>query len=490
MKNNVNRNNKNLSDSRRPLGSKGLLAKVIFLLLIIGSSCDELLDIKNPKEKIGTKEVYSTDVTAVSAMAGIYYDLISISSFANGFSQSVTALAGLSADEIVSFGDPSGIPERYAFYKNNISSENPIISSLWKSLYKSIYQSNAMIEQLEKSTSVSESIKRQLKGEALFIRAFCNFYAVNMFGDVPLIVTTDFRINAAVSRTQNVIIYQQIVSDLLEAKSLLAEEYVAGLSQTSGDRVRVNRYAAAALLARAYLYTQNWTLAESEATSILERTDLYELNTDLDKVFLACTNSNLNKEAIWQLMPTNTQGVNTWEGNIFIFPAGIYTLTDQLYNAFLTSDSRQTKWIGTFNSHLGVVYFPYKYKIKTSSAATEYSMVLRLAEQYLIRAEARIRQNNIIGAQQDINVIRHRASLENTLADNQDVLLQAIEDERRIELFSEWGHRWFDLKRWNRADAVLGPIKGVTWNATDVLYPLPQGEISKNANLKPQNIGY
>jgi hypothetical protein len=69
----------------------------------------------------------------------------------------------------------------------------------------------------------------------------------------------------------------------------------------------------------------------------------------------------------------------------------------------------------------------------------------------------------------------------------------AIEQERRIELFSEWGHRWLDLKRTNRVDAVMGvvtPIKGGgTWQSYKQLYPIPQGDIDKSYSLT-QNPGY
>ena len=116
-------------------------------------------------------------------------------------------------------------------------------------------------------------------------------------------------------------------------------------------------------------------------------------------------------------------------------------------------------------------------------------MVLRLAEQYLIRAEARAQQNNISGAQSDVNVIRNRAGLANTTATTQGTLLSAIEHERQIELFAEWGHRWMDLKRTNRADAILGPLKSSNWQSSDVLFPIPLTQIQNDPNFT-QNSGY
>ena len=71
----------------------------------------------------------------------------------------------------------------------------------------------------------------------------------------------------------------------------------------------------------------------------------------------------------------------------------------------------------------------------------------------------------------------------------QQNLLLAIELERRLELFTEWGHRWFDLKRTGRAGTVLSVIKE-DWESTDLLLPIPQNEMELNQNLVPQNPGY
>ncbi|HCO85286.1 MAG TPA: RagB/SusD family nutrient uptake outer membrane protein, partial [Arenibacter sp.] len=126
------------------------------------------------------------------------------------------------------------------------------------------------------------------------------------------------------------------------------------------------------------------------------------------------------------------------------------------------------------------------------NSASEYSMVLRLAEQYLIRAESRAMQGNISGAIADVDVLRSRAGLDliNDIEPeiNKEGLLNIISEERKLELFSEWGHRWFDLKRTGKASQVLMPLKPL-WQETDVLFPIPQVELDKNQNLH-QNVGY
>jgi hypothetical protein len=114
-----------------------------------------------------------------------------------------------------------------------------------------------------------------------------------------------------------------------------------------------------------------------------------------------------------------------------------------------------------------------------------------LAEQYLIRAEARAQLGNVAGAQSDINSIRTRAGLTNTLATDKNSLLLAIEQERKVELFVEQAHRWLDLIRTGRADVILAPTKGSSWVSTDSLYPIPQSQITNDPGMMgAQNPGY
>ena len=159
---------------------------------------------------------------------------------------------------------------------------------------------------------------------------------------------------------------------------------------------------------------------------------------------------------------------------------------------FEGEDLRLQNWIGY---HEGEdAFFAYKYKIWNSSEfpIEEYSMVLRFAEQYLIRAEAYAQTGNLAEAIKDIAIIQQRAGLspvsETKPNISQEELLDLIMEERRKELFAEWGHRWFDLKRTDNAGVTLSDIKPL-WETTDFLYPIPSEERRKNPNLS-QNEGY
>lgn len=455
----------------------------LYPLIITGLySCQKFLDVAPPKDQITSAQVYASDATAISVVRGIYSQMINGSGFASGGSSSITLLAGLSSDELVTYvNDPAYL----TFYSNSLSPIN-FQGNLWSEPYKYINNANALMEGLKNSTAVNARTKNELTGEAKFIRAFCFFYLVNLFGDVPLILTTDYNQNALASRTAKADVYQQIIADLQDAQNALADDY----SFSEGEADQPNRWAATAMLARAYLFTGDWINAEAHATLVIDN-PTFRLTNDLDSVFLA--NS---PEAIWQLKPDAADyNINTNEGFMFILTSNPYyaALSDQLLNAFEPADNRKTKWVNSFTDGTSAYYYPFKYKIQTGSDPfNEYSMVIRLAEMYLIRAEARARQNKIDSAREDLDKIRTRAGLANTSASSKPDLLSAILHERQTEMFSEWGHRWLDLIRTGSADSVMAvvtPQKGGSWSSHWQLYPIPQADILSDIHLN-QNPGY
>ena len=448
------------------------------------TSCQDFLEIDVPQHKIISETVFDDEQTAISAMTGIYNTLFT-ASFSGGWENSVTVLGGLSGNEleVIRSRDLNLIE----FGKNEILAENSRNLSLWSSAYNIIYMTNSLLEGLNNSNNISEEVYRNLKGEAQFVRAFTYFYLVNFYGDVPLVLSTDYVKNSLISRSPKEEVNQQILVDLTEAVDLLDANY------RNGNRTNVNKFAAVALLARLNLYLENWEEAARLSDQVISQTGMYNLVEDLDQVFLA--NS---KEAIWQISPIGRGGPLTFtnEGGTFIFHPFIPSLTKvrltpDLVDSFEENDLRFSHWIG-FND-MTQSFYAFKYKDRSSMEnLTEYSMVLRLVEQFLIRAEARAYMGDLEGSIADINIVRLRAGLDPiSFPDSQlntSKLLEQIRVEREKELFTEWGHHWLDLKRWNIAGDVLSE-KEPLWSSTDVLYPIPEKELMLNPNLV-QNPGY
>lgn len=448
--------------------------------IIIGMcySCNKFVEIEAPQNQVVSSTVFTEDATATSAVLGIYSTITTNNGyFLNGaFAQ----FCGLSAEEIYR---TAANTEYDAFYTNNIASNNRLNRVyLWQFAYQFIYQANACLEGLEQSAGITSSLKTQLLGELKFIRALCYFHLVNLYGDVPLITTTNYHENLVMPRTATAEIYNQIIADLKDAETLLPVTYL------SADRIRPNKWTAASLLAKVYLYQQDWKNAEIEATSVIS-SGTYSLES-LANAFLATS-----KETIFQIYPASST-YNSAEGGLFIPSTASSTrpnsaITTFLLNAFEPNDKRKTNWINNKTVSGTTYYYPYKFKVRSGAAKTEYNIVFRLAELYLIRAEARAQQGSISGtngAAADLNVIRTRAGLNGTPASSQQDMLIAIEKERQTELFCEWGNRWFDLKRTGRVDAVLGAEKS-SWKPTAALYPIPLSEIQSNPFLT-QNPGY
>jgi len=441
-------------------------------------SCKKLLDVPPPLSQISTSSVFGSDANATKAMAGLYIQMMLNSrSLMNG---GVTIYAGLSADELVNANAFPASAET-PFRTNSLSADNILSTGLYDSGYALIYTANSILEGLDGSSGVSAGMKQRLRGEASFSRALIYFYLVNLYGAVPLVTTTDLTKNDTLSRAEPATVYRQIVKDLQSAETLLSGDYIP--STDGSFRTSPNRSAAAALLARVYLYQGEWTKADSAASAVVENT-LYQLEPDLDSVFLPGS-----RETIWQLEPA-FDGQATAEGAAFIPAAPFlppqFPLTQTLINSYETGDLRLAEWTAMAGS--GAIY-PNKYKQAAYDPLNpEDNVVLRLAETYLIRAEARANEGNLAGAEDDLNLVRYRSGLTAISTGTNSDILTAIRHERQIELAAEWGHRWLDLKRLGQADAVLGAEK-TGWKPAAALYPIPATELTKNPNLV-QNSGY
>ncbi|HTI08830.1 MAG TPA: RagB/SusD family nutrient uptake outer membrane protein [Puia sp.] len=471
----------------------------LLLVALTLGGCKKYLEVPLPASSIAAEGVFNNDGTAAAALNGVYAALYNGSVF--DYSSSLTYTLGLYGDELVNY---STIFNNKALYMDAVTSSVSSATGYWTYLYSQLYAINQAIQGIQANNALT--YKNQWLGEAYFLRGLAYFYLTNLYGDVALVLTPDYLKNNGLKRSPQSDVYKQIIADLKQAQQLLDDDYHDDGGAVTTDKGRPNRMAVDALLARTYLYTKDWPNAEIQAGSVIANTGTYQLPTP-DKVFLL--NS---QEVIWGLVPmvSNLYSYMVRDAAIYPIPKGTtpgspygITLSDSLANAFEPGDLRYTNWIGADTvpaSGLNpqhIYHYAYKYKVKgTLTAPLESVVLFRLAEQYLIRAEARAQQNKLSGgngATDDLNVIRARAGLPPTTAVSQADILNAIQQERRVELFCENGHHFFDLRRTGALDAYmtkLVPLKGgAGWNSNLAYWPIPVTDIQNDPNLT-QTPGY
>ena len=447
------------------------------MLLLAGmASCEKYVKIDVAPGQLSEKDTYATAASATAAVLTLY-------SYYNTSQYSLpyfTVMGSLPADELQYTGTTAEVLE---FGQANITPINSTLGNyFWYYPYVVIREANLAIDGITNSATLTDTVKRQLLGEAKFFRAYYFYFLVNYFGDVPLAVNTLELANANLARSSTSKVWAQIISDLKDAESMLPSAYVSG---SAYPRSRVNKYAAAALLARAYLYTKDYANAEAEATRVIGATDVSYSLPALGSVFI-----NTSPEVILQF---STQYGYSLFGSSYRSSSAtavpLYTLYPGFTSSFEAGDNRRTQWVDSVISNGTIFYKINKYKLASATAGNEYNVLLRLGEQFLIRAEARAQQNtNISGAQADLNAVRTRAGLAGTTAGTQADLLTAIAAERKVELFGET-QRWFDLRRTDKVNTVISAIKPSYLSATNGLFPIPNAQILVNPNLT-QNQGY
>ncbi len=467
---------------------KNLYNKIKFLTIgvalpsiFLTTGCKKAVELAPPQNKIEASTAYLTDGTATAAVLALYN--YGIFGSMGTLQQAITFYGGVSSDEL--HYNLTSSPEINEIENNLISIGSNAIANLWANAYSELLVANSAITGITQSPSLTSAVRSQLLGEAKFFRAWVNFYLVNYYGGVPLVGAIPLE-NAYLPRASADAVWTSIIADLRDAQGLLPVTYVGA------QKSRVNQLAATALLARVYLYRKDYANAEAQATQVIN-SGTYTLPTT-SNVFI-----NSSTETILQFAtPLGTSAFVQSYRNGPNAPATTppsYTLTSNIANSFEANDNRKTNWVDSAVSG-NKFYRINKYKIYTATTANlgnEFNVVLRLAEQYLIRAEARALTGNLSGAAADVNVIRNRAGLGNLTATNSasaTALTGAIAQERKVELFGEYGHRWFDLLRTGQANAVLSRLKPNTWNATrSVLFPIPDQQRQLNTSLT-QNPGY
>jgi tetratricopeptide (TPR) repeat protein len=441
----------------------------LFLLLTV-SSCNKFLDVK-PLESISDAVTITDQNSALTALRGVYSALASSDYYGTSF-QSIGYLSG---DNIVWTGSQSQVQE---FINHKVNADNSTIAGVWNAIYRTINRANNVLAKVPTVTdpALTTALKNQYLGEAYAIRALAYFDLARTFGGVPLITSPTVKPtdNFGIKRSTQAETYAQVIKDLETAEPLLP---------TTVDRYRVTQKTVFALKSRYYLYQKDYAKAEEFATKLITDATNYKLakpygaffqsdargtTESVFEIFYNGTTEVNSHRGQWQ--PQTNGGTRQWAPN----DAVVTLLNNPAIGgnrSTLVAKDNQNRWYGNLYYH---------------NPASDPSYIFRIAEAYLIRAEARAQQDKLPEALTDINAVRDRAGL-TTLTTittaTKDAVLLAVENERRVEFALE-PHRWFDLVRTNRAAAVL--------NVTDpnrYVLPIPVQQLLSDPVLT-QNPGY
>ncbi|MBL7906000.1 MAG: RagB/SusD family nutrient uptake outer membrane protein [Bacteroidales bacterium] len=481
--------------------------KILFLgaLATVFSSCEKFLDLKPLNNGIyvsgSADTIYKTANDVESALAGAYGDFKNeyweLDYFVNGDAQSDDAYAG--ADN----------PANFQIDDYRIDATNSNVSRDYAYLFSTIGKANAIINNVEivPDPNLSDERKREIKGEASFIRAMMYFQAVQLWGDIPLQLKEVTTISAELlpeiypqlfpTRASKEEVYTQIIADL---------EYASdNVKTTQVHKGYVTKGAANAMLAKVFATVEphNWPKVSEYCDAVISGG--YTLLPDYDMLW---NNENENSsEAIFEINYAGTSSDGNWGASMFRGTdwKKFNIPSNDLVKAFDDENDMIRKNASIeFQDVTGLwsdanwpqTNYPFgnKYRNITSPSPQNY-IILRLADIILLKAEALNEQGDVTGAAALVNQIRSRVDLPNTTASTQEAMRLAIEKERRLELAFE-GHRWYDLKRTGRAIAVINSAIGPEgspygYNLTEngLLWPIPQSELDKN-ELLTQNPGY
>ncbi len=444
------------------------MKKLLYLIFAIIISGCEVLDLE-PESKI-SDDLAITDASSLeTAVYGTYARLHHNDYYGLTF-QSVGYLAG---DNVKWTGSYDFLSQ---FDLNNVRSDNTQLMPVYSGIYRTINSANHIIKSSQTLTDplLSQQNRDQFRGEALFIRALSYFDLSRLWGGMQLITepTLSALDNVDIARSTLAKTRELVLNDLNAAEPLLPE---------TTNRNRATRKTVYALKARLYLYLKDWANAEIYASKLIADNN-YEMISPYSSFF--ANNVKNTRESILELTysATDQNAHSHWWQPPANSGRREWAPTDELVNLLndpLTGGNRKTMIARTAppgNLWYGNMYY--------RNPRTDPAFILRIAEMYLIRAEARGQLGKITDGLSDLNVVRRRAGLNDFAASSANELLLAVEQERRLEFAFE-PHRWFDLVRTERIDNVIGLEDKNRW-----VMPIPINEIQAADGILEQNPGY
>jgi starch-binding outer membrane protein, SusD/RagB family len=461
-----------------------LTSKIILIIigLFLITSCDDLLDTE-PADAIDP-EVAQENIQGIEAILTSVYNRLQSEW---RFGREVTLGPDVLADNTDQHPTTSGRYDGMA-----VNSQGSHIT-FWNTAYLTISETNFVIEGAQEIEGVPQETRDRILGEGLFQRGHAYFDLARNYGYEPGREVNGFDESAVIrteptrdlgdadmrARSSNVEVYNQALSDLEQAADLL---------QADDRGVFYANYAAAnALLSRIHLYLENWQEAIDYADIALDAAGIELLDSEEDFIANPFDQSPPNAESIYEI---NIDPVEESLGsNIGLCP---YTNprhwhdvipSQNLLDIFDEGDYR----IHLFDEHTDGYPFTLKWNCSTGNVDDNVP-VIRVAELYLIKAEAHAELNQLPQALDHLETLQTARGLTRFESANQAEIIDEIMVERRRELNFE-GHRFYDLKRRAMDIPKQAGATTVPYEDFRILAPIAQSEADNNPNLN-QNPGY
>lgn len=497
----------------------------IFLIVFAGicfSGCQEFLE-EEPRDLLSPNNFFNSDAEAKAYLNGVYSTYM--------FDESLYNTVGLS--RYYMFGTDLINPNRYGgegkdFSLYTITEGNNPSRDTWQNLYRVIQDCNIILDRIEDNENISEDGYKQTRGEALFLRALAYYHATNIWKDVPFF-TENLTIEEiqVLGRHSKSDIQEAMISDLQEAQTLLPDSY------SDNEKGRADKWVTATLEAKFHMVRNDWQNMLDKSVEIINQSS-YQLSDDYGSIFNDFPADEYNEEIIWQFdyvkdiaqqrrtdfftprirdEPLNADDRDALSSELAAIDEGFtgYGLaipTPEIVNTFPMDDLRRPWNVTT--TYLGYeLKWPYIPKLwnlhQINSPRGNHGdnyIIWRLADIYLMAAEAENELNGPSGAYQYINRIRERAyEPDQPLSGlDQSSFREALRNERAWELMGE-DHRRIDLVRWG---ILVETIQNTEYNPSfieavnnvkpfNTFFPIPIQEFDLNAALldsDPTNNGY
>ncbi|CAN5797325.1 RagB/SusD family nutrient uptake outer membrane protein [soil metagenome] len=449
----------------------------LFALAITLTGCNKILDVVSPNA-VEDQNVFTSVSGVRNARIGMYSTLQNKNYYGGYF----PLLAECYADN-GSTGGYDVIDLNDIAYRT-VSTSNLYAQNIYTAIYNSIYTANKIISNLNSKSipGLEDEEKNNIIGEALFVRAMGHFDLLRLYGEhwdktskygISLATSTD-EPKVAIARSSVDDSYKQIIADLQLAGS--------SLNVYTGNQY-ISTAASNALLARVYLYYGDMAKAAALATEVIDDGNFALFGAD---DFTKIYTERLTAESVLELK-FDQQNPSAYNTATYVradaLRSDVFFLSSESLNDFFSSrpDDRRSALVDYVDVDLSISPDGRTEKYRGETTKDNSCYMIRLAEMYLIRAEAKGRTNGLA----DLNIIRvsrGMKALKLTDVPNATSYLNAVLNERRAELNFE-GHRLFDLARTGKVAEILG---------VDVnpIMPIPQREIAATNGAVEQNQGY